>query len=191
MIRPHTKITCMLPSGFQLSAPLLFIQAGGTITSDAQVSYNQCPTGRIIVDNNCIYVDNYAGNIACSGQYQEANNILCSNCSLGTTSTPGASTCSLCPINHITFPAEPTACNLCPSNAEANQDRTLCLCSAGFYAVNQTLVQMDIFRHYWQSYQQEFLCEDSSDTSCTEIFDPHLELDMWCVQCPVSAMQSM
>ena len=59
---PHNQLTCILPAGYSLNTPLIFIQSGGSVNSgDAQISYQQCP----------------------AGTYQDAQNIQCVECSEG------------------------------------------------------------------------------------------------------------
>ena len=62
------------------------------------------------------------------------NGTSCANCAPGTfAASAGATGCPACPPSTFAASFAATACDACPANSRASDDRTVCLCSEGYY----------------------------------------------------------
>jgi hypothetical protein len=156
---PHTKLTCTLPTGTDLSVAVLFRQGQGVLTTTTvSVSYEQCGIGRyaasgVLTCQDCSagsYADD-VGQASCkacdSGTYigiQQAT--VCSRCTQGTYSvlttgaTIGATTCSNCSIGTYGVSDGASACSPCVGGYYANGiAQTTCIaCSTGSHMKQST-----------------------------------------------------
>ena len=116
-----TNVSCILPAGFQQSAPIIVLLSTGPSTSPLlSISYEPCPPGF----------------------YPNSTNLVnCVACPAGTFSSDG-SACVSCPTGSFSSSTSTTSCTVCPAGTQ--QVGLSCLaCDAGSYSLQPGSLSCD------------------------------------------------
>lgn len=120
---------------FSGASTCLSCPQGKAISDFASVSCTACGVGRFA------NISGLSSCLSCSeGKYQPlGEQQICLVCPVGKFSSKEAASCSDCsPRSVAPFP-EMKSCVPCPDNSDTNSERSLCVCEAGYYAIEKTV----------------------------------------------------
>lgn len=129
---PHSKLSCMVPPGRNIQEQLVLFQKGGlSSNSFFKRLYNLCLPGTRVsgIDSSCISCP--------KGTYSsEPGSKYCTLCPAGTFSFENSSECLRCPRNEQSVAPQDglASCIRCPNHSIANEERTKCICDAGYFS---------------------------------------------------------
>ena len=75
------------------------ICAEGSYSGSGAVTCTTCCAAGSYIVSGCYYLGEVVCNSCLAGQYSNAGSTSCQNCAAGTSSAPGASACTACPVN--------------------------------------------------------------------------------------------